>query len=237
MTPVLGELVGRGVSSDVHAWTEGTVIKLFRPRFEALAAVEHERSAAIHAAGAPCPAVHAMVRVDGRTGVVFDRLGGPSLLGERGAAATLARLHVELHDLPAPQVPQLSETLASWGIDGTEPGASLFHGDLHPGNVLRHGDRWQVIDWSNGHLAPPAADVACSVLAIGYRGVRAADASIEVHRRRLRAAERYLDTYRALRPSALHDLPTWLTTIGRILLEREPDLAFADEMTSRWIGG
>jgi hypothetical protein len=235
MTPVLGELIGRGASSEVYAWTPETVVKLFVPRFEALAAVEHERARAIHAAGAPCPAVHGMVEVDGRAGVVFDRLAGPSLLAQRGAASTLAHLHAELHDLPSPALPQLADTLTSWGVAGMDAGDSLFHGDLHPGNVLRHGDRWQVIDWSNGHLAPPAADVACSVLAIGYRGLREAAASLEVHRHRVRAAERYLDTYRTLRPAALLDLPRWLTTIGRILLAREPDTAFADELTARWI--
>jgi Ser/Thr protein kinase RdoA (MazF antagonist) len=147
----------------------------------------------------------------------------------------LAHLHVELHELPAPELPQLNDTLAAWGITGTEPGRSLFHGDFHPGNVLRHEGRWQVIDWSNGHLASPAADVACSVLAIAYRGLRGADASLDAHRRRGRAAERYLDTYRTLRPTALRDLPMWLATIGRLLLSQEPDTAFADELTSRWI--
>jgi aminoglycoside phosphotransferase (APT) family kinase protein len=111
----------------------------------------------------------------------------------------------------------------------------LFHGDLHPGNVLRHVDRWFVIDWSNGHLAPPAADVACSVLSIGYRGMRRPHASVDLHRRRVRAAERYLVTYRELRPHALADLPVWLSTLGRLLLEREPDMAFAGEMSARWI--
>jgi hypothetical protein len=61
------------------------------------------------------------------------------------------------------------------------------------------------------------------------------DASLDVHRRRVRAAERCLDTYRTLRPAALRDLPTWLTTIGRLVLAQEPDTAFADELTSRWI--
>jgi hypothetical protein len=211
------------------------VVKLFAPQFETLANVEFERARAIRAAGAPCPAVHGMVEVDGRTGVVFDRLAGPSLLAQRGAAFTLAHLQADLHDLPSPVLPQLADTLASWGLDGIEPGRSLFHGDLHPGNVLRHEDGWQVIDWSNGHLAPPAADVACSVLAIGYRGLRGADASLDVHRRRVRAAERYLDAYRALRPAALLNLPMWLMTIGRLLLAQEPDTAFADELTTRWI--
>ncbi len=176
-----------------------------------------------------------MVDVDGRTGVILDRLTGPALIFERGAAATLAHLHVELHDLPPPALPQLADTLSSWGIGGMETGRSLFHGDLHPANVLFNQGRWQVIDWSNGHLAPPAADVACSALSIGYRGLFGPDASLDWHRRRVRAAERYLDTYRALRPEALTDLPMWLSTIGRLLLAREPDTAFADDLTARWI--
>jgi hypothetical protein len=231
----LGELIGRGASSEVYAWSADTVVKLFVPRFEELAVVEFERSRAIHAAGGPCPAVHELVEVDGRLGVIFDRLTGPCLIFERGAAATLAHLHAELHDLPPPELPQLADTLSSWGIAGMEPGGSLFHGDLHPANVLLHQGRWLVIDWSNGHLAPPAADVACSVLSIGYRGMRGPDASLDRHHRRVRAAERYLETYRILRPEALADLPSWLSTIGRLLLAREPDTAFADDLKARWI--
>jgi aminoglycoside phosphotransferase (APT) family kinase protein len=111
----------------------------------------------------------------------------------------------------------------------------VFHGDLHPANVVFDQGRSRVIDWSNGHLAPPSADVACSVLSIGYRGMRGLGASVAWHRRRVRAAERYLDTYRALRPEALADLPMWLSTIGRLLLATEPDTAFADELAARWI--
>jgi hypothetical protein len=37
MAPALAELVGQGVTSEVDAWTE-TVVRLFAPRFEVLAA-------------------------------------------------------------------------------------------------------------------------------------------------------------------------------------------------------
>jgi hypothetical protein len=91
----VGELIGRGASSEVYAWTADTVIELFVPHFEALAAVEFERTRVIRAAKAPCPGVHEMVEVDGRAGVVFDRLAGPALLAKGGAAAALAHLHAE----------------------------------------------------------------------------------------------------------------------------------------------
>jgi hypothetical protein len=77
--------------------------------------------------------------------------------------------------------------------------------------------------------------VARSVLSIGYRGMRGPAVSADMHRLRVRAAERYLDTYRTLRPEALADLPLWLSTIGQLLLAREPDTAFAEELTARWI--
>jgi hypothetical protein len=234
VAPVLGELIGRGVTSDVHAWRAGTVVKVFSPRFAALADVQHDRARRVHAAGAPCPRVHELTDVGGRPGVVFDRLDGPSLLAERGAAEELAHVHVALHELSAPDLPQMADTLAAHGIGDMPTGHSLFHGDLHPGNVLRHAGRWHVIDWSNAHLAPPAADVACSVVSIGYRGAHGPDASVEVHRRRVQAAERYLDAYRTLRPAELDDIGPWIGVIGRLLIAQEPDLAFADELANRW---
>jgi hypothetical protein len=65
------------------------VVKLFVPAFAPLAAAEFERSRSVHAAGAPCPAVHEMVEVDGRIGIVFERLAGPPLIFGRGAAGLL----------------------------------------------------------------------------------------------------------------------------------------------------
>src|SRR6185503_1171948 len=85
----LGELIGQGVSSEVYAWTPGTVAKLFRPQFRALAGVEYERARGAHAAGASCPAVHELIDVGGRPGVVFDRLDGPSLFAERHSVTEL----------------------------------------------------------------------------------------------------------------------------------------------------
>ena len=239
MSTALGDELGRGVSSRVYAWGDGRVVKVFEPEFASLAPTEAERAAAVHRAGVPSPAVHGSVDVDGRVGIVFDRLDGPSAMREPGAGELVARLHVAVHDVDvgaADGLPQLADTLSGMGAPGLRAGHAVFHGDFHPGNVMRHRGTWTVIDWSNAHLAPPAADVACSVLAIGFRGLRDdhPDAARH-HRRRLRVADEYLATYRALRPSAVEDLLVWTTVIGRLLLEREPAIAYADELRARWI--
>jgi hypothetical protein len=201
------------------------VIKLFKPGFEDQARVEAVRASAVHEAGVPSPAVHELITVDDRLGLVFDRADGPWALDWPDAATITARLHADIHDLTAPtELPRLVDTLADLGIDGLPDGDRIFHGDFHPGNVLAHEDRWLVVDWSNAHRAPPAADVACSVLAIGYRGLRDGP-----------SAARHLQRYATLRPGSLDDLIVWTTAIGSLLLEREPETAFADELRSRWI--
>ena len=232
----LGEQLGRGGTSDVYAWGPGLAIKVFKRGLEDLARMELERATVVHDAGAPSPAVHDLVTIDDRLGIVFDRAEGPWALEWPDAATITARLHADIHDLTAPtELPRLLDTLADLGIDGLPDGDRIFHGDFHPGNVLAHHDHWLVVDWSNAHRAPPVADVACSVLAIGYRGLRNGPSAARAHQRRQRAADTYLERYATLRPDSLDGLIGWTTAIGTLLLEREPETAYADELRSRWI--
>jgi Ser/Thr protein kinase RdoA (MazF antagonist) len=211
-------------------------IKIFKQGLEDLARVEAARASSIHAAGVPSPTVHGLITVGDRSCVVFDRLDGPWALDWPDAASITARVQAEIHDIAAPNdLPRLTDTLADLGIHGLPDGDRIFHGDLHPGNVLAHDGKWAVIDWSNGHRASPAADVACSVLAIGYRGLRDGPAAEHAHARRIRAADDYLERYSKLRPGTLDDLRLWTTTIGTLLLDREPETAFADALRRQWI--
>src|SRR5581483_1674225 len=75
-------LVGKGYCSDVYAWGEGRVLKLFHGRdTDEQARREFTATRAVHAAGLPAPATYEVVEVDGRSGVVFERVDGVSLLG------------------------------------------------------------------------------------------------------------------------------------------------------------
>src|SRR3954464_8532949 len=76
------ELVGKGFCSGVYAWGEGRVLKLFhgwvaRDRADR----EFAATRAVHAAGLPAPSAYELVAVEGRYGIVFERIDGVSLLG------------------------------------------------------------------------------------------------------------------------------------------------------------
>jgi hypothetical protein len=104
--------------------------------------------------GFPVPRVE---RAEGPD-IAMERVDGPTMLADiarrpwtmAGHAATLARLHHQLHDIAAP--PWLSRRLGD--------GNALIHLDLHPDNVLLGANGPVVIDWPNAAAGAGAADVA-----------------------------------------------------------------------------
>ncbi|HEY0376693.1 MAG TPA: hypothetical protein VGC87_07030, partial [Pyrinomonadaceae bacterium] len=76
----LGEKIGEGAYSDVHAWAPGQVLKLFKAGFSQRASWwEARMTRAALAAGAPVPAVFEEVTLEGRFGIALQRLDGPTL--------------------------------------------------------------------------------------------------------------------------------------------------------------
>src|SRR5215510_3200501 len=76
----LGEKIGEGAFSEAYAWAPGQVVKLFKPGVSRLM-LRHEARMlrAVHAAGVPVPEVFGEVTLDGRFGIVLQRLDGPTL--------------------------------------------------------------------------------------------------------------------------------------------------------------
>ena len=73
-------LVDKGFTSEVFAWGEGRVLKLFHKWVPAYKVErEYKVTQALHAAGFPAPATYERVAVQGRLGIVFERVEGLSL--------------------------------------------------------------------------------------------------------------------------------------------------------------
>jgi aminoglycoside phosphotransferase (APT) family kinase protein len=188
----VGELTGHarlaeGREAEIFEWADGTVLRLARD--PASGARTEQAAAAMRlaaAAGVPVPQVHEVVMIDGRPGIVMERVEGVDLLTDLGrrpwrlatAASLLATLQHRIHERRAPGdlrelredvrerigradalEPRL-ERFALATLDRLASGDQLCHGDYHPGNVLLAPGGPVVIDWSNVTRGHPAADVA-----------------------------------------------------------------------------
>jgi tRNA A-37 threonylcarbamoyl transferase component Bud32 len=185
----LGEKIGEGVFSDVHAWAPGQVVKLLRDGVPRRVAWEARMTRAAFAAGAPAPEVFGEVTLEGRFGIVLSRLDGPTLaqLSRTGAMTSeqvgsiLATLAITVHKTPPPaevlflrdwmdhslrgsgdRIPKHIAAGILTLIDRLPPGDGLCHCDLHPGNVIMTADGPRLIDWFGMVRAAAALDLGVS---------------------------------------------------------------------------
>lgn len=188
--------IAEGRTAEIYAYGAGRILKLLRPGFPpGLIQQEQFITTAIVQAGIAAPKIYGVTEVDGRPGIIYQRIDGPSLLGVmeqqplrlRQHAALLARLHADLHTHSYPNAPQgttrqkhilarqiqaaqvLPEAVRSAVLALLErlpDGDTLCHNDFHPLNVLMGPDGPVTIDWESLSLGSPCADVARSSLTI-----------------------------------------------------------------------
>ena len=235
--PSLGRLLASGAEADVHEHGPGRVLKLWRdPAVTTRAAEEARRTALLAGAGVRVAAVHAEVVVDGRQGLVLDRLDGVDLarqLAQRpwavdAVARQLAAVQLELHVRPAPDglpdlvdqlvgrlapLPPELRRLTERRVAALPPGDRLLHGNLHLANAVS-GDAGPVlVDWGDVARAAAVAEVAHTLVRYRLAKLRArASAPVRAlsgpGRALLRA--RYLHHYDRARPVDRGELAAWV---------------------------
>lgn len=238
--------LARGRTADVYAWDDGWVLKLFHdwfPRED----IEYEARIGrlVHAGGLPVPVVGEIIEVDGRHGLTYERLAGPSMMEALGRspwravgyARRLATLHARMHALESvPQLPlqhqrlesklrsaeALPERLRSAALSALQTmpaGDRLCHGDLHPGNVLLTANGDIVIDWIGATRGIPLADVArTTILTLG------AAASEQIPNPFLKLFASIFDAayrraYFRLRPGGQREYRRWMPIIAAARLD------------------
>ena len=183
----LGEKIGEGAYSEAYAWAPGQIVKLFKPGLpRRMPWFEVHMIRAVLAAGVPVPEVFGELTLDGRFGIVMQRLDGPTLwhLSRTGAVtfeqagAIVAALAMSLHKTsPPPEVLSMREYMESelrhddgkvpkhvatdilTLIDRLSTGGGLCHCDLSPGNVIMTAEGPKLVDWTFAMREPAALDL------------------------------------------------------------------------------
>lgn len=232
--------VAEGREAELFAWGDGTILRLLRKR-EGELQLQWEAAAmeAARSRGVAVPEVHETTSVEGRPGLVMERVDGPDLLtlvGRRPwrlfwAAGLSGELHAALHGVEAPtQMPPLRERvrarirptdrlperlaeLALSALDELRDGEALCHGDFHPANIISGREGPALIDWTNVARGAPEADVARTLIMLRM-GVPPPGTSVVVRGlalvgRRL-LTDAYLRAYRRSRELDMGLVERWM---------------------------
>ncbi len=244
--PPLDKPIALGRTAKVYAWEDGKILKLLH-NWVHPGNADHELRLAriVQASGLPVPAVFDIVEVDGRRGLVYERVDGPSMLDAMGKnpqktrhyLRQLAGLHFNMHTHSVPELPSQRERL-QWKIEHAKPlpqelkaaalqaleslpdGNRLCHGDFHPGNILLTTRGPIIIDWIDASRGNPLADVARTYLLFSTARLP----GFSVLALLLRIANRwmlnqYLQSYFASQPSERNDLKAWLPVVAAARME------------------
>ncbi|AWN38247.1 phosphotransferase family protein [Methylobacterium radiodurans] len=193
LAPDPAHRLGIGRSAEVFADAPGRVLKLFVEGSDPEAIAAEFRAARLaHGQGLPAPRAHAVVAHGARTGILFDRVEGRSLLrhcgmrpdrvmlGFRSLALLQRRIHARsgagLPDQRAvlregivrARISEGARTAALARLERLPGGEALCHGDLHPENVLVTPGGWRVVDWQKAVAGHPAADAARTAMLIRF---------------------------------------------------------------------
>lgn len=188
-----GPRIGFGRSSEVFEYVSRQVLKLYRIPWEPAAVLnEFEATKLAWTLGLPVPEPVRIIEEDGRTGIVFERLEGRSVMRRFArdpirlliVLRRMARLQHRIHACDAPHLPSQQEMLrgqiararvsarvkrsALAVLDRLPDGTSLCHGDLHPENVICTPQGLHVVDWQKARAGNPSADVARTALILRH---------------------------------------------------------------------
>jgi uncharacterized protein (TIGR02172 family) len=247
-----GPCIGVGRTAEIYAWGDRQILKLYRANMPRERVYHEARIGRIVAeAGLLAPAIGDTVEVDGRLGIIYERIAGPPMLDTlarrpwswRRLARQFAEVHVAMHncvrsELPAQRqgfvraivyAPRLDDTVRQHvlaALDQMPDGESVCHGDYHPANLILSPRGPIVIDWMTACHGNAVADVARTVLML-RTAVLPEDMPLaqRVMTQLLRQAflSAYLRAYRALRPLSEDDIEAWLPILAAARLSEGID--------------
>jgi uncharacterized protein (TIGR02172 family) len=234
-----GSLIGSGRTAEVYAWGEECILKLYQDWMPSIS-VEWEFRITRRAreAGLPVPAAEEILQVDGRQGIVFERVRGISMLADLVArpgailsiSRILAELHARMHACMLPPDTYSQRQQIERGIDLAKglseaekqairdilaclpDGNAVCHGDFHPDNVIMTDHGPVIIDWMTGTRGHPLGDVARTALLFQTGGLPPGlsfPMRLMINASRRLIYSTYMRRYLQIHPVSRSDIDAW----------------------------
>ena len=248
-----GPLIGAGRTAEIFAWGDDRVLKLFMDWCpHSWIETEERFSRVVYESGLSAPEVEGLIEVDGRKGIIFERVKGGSMLDEMrsdpngflGYAEILGELHASIHSQEIPGIPSLrnmmegdirnvkmlpkeDRTRVLQVLNQMKDGTTLCHYDFHPMNVIMSLHGPVIIDWMTARQGNPHADIARTLSILQSPIARPIFQSPEpagsLDARAKSFIDRYLARYREIRKISLKEIKAWrLPTAAARLNENIP---------------
>lgn len=169
------KLIATGNTAEVFDMEDGTVCKLFKQGYNKDSIqLEINNTKIINKTSLNTPKYFKQIEIEDRTGVIYSKIEGTSLLKESENCQTPEQITALLQDLTNLQK-QLHTNTTTEGIsfkdylsffnckniDSLPEGNIICHGDFHPGNIIRTAENKLVlIDFMNVCRGPKEYDIA-----------------------------------------------------------------------------
>lgn len=243
-----GKLLGKGMTAEVYKWGSSRVLKLFFDGYgDDRIQYEAKIGDIVHEAGVPSPCIFDIIEVNGRKGIVFQRIFGKTLSKHIEVkpwkicyyAKQMAGLHYKIHKYSADRLPSQKERLAikirhSSKILGDKGkrileymeslpnGNSICHGDIHFNNIIVSEKGLVAVDWNSACKGNPSGDVArtCLMIISPPSSFGALDITniLSYYTRRL-ICSAYLHEYIRLAKIRLEDIDAWILPVAAAKLK------------------
>ncbi|MDK2951870.1 MAG: hypothetical protein PWQ77_1535 [Kosmotogales bacterium] len=243
-------VISKGRTAEIYRLDGKKVLKLFYQDFPlSEVELEYENNLQIQSTGLKIPEAFELYKINGRYGIVYEKISGNSMLMEMFSNTEkiseymriLAEVHSEIHkntvdkltshderlkrdiyESPVLSVPEKDRLLMKLK-EATHKG-NLCHGDFHPDNVIISEEGPVVIDWITAAKGNPVADIARTVILIAVSEPvdNFGNTEIKEDLRKFLCRE-YVNGYEKICPFPRDDLFFWIPIVaGARLNENVP---------------
>jgi Predicted aminoglycoside phosphotransferase len=188
-----GKMIGKGMTAEVYEWGRDKVLKLYFERYgDERIYYDTEIGHIVHEAGVVSPAIFDIIELDGRKGVILERVHGNSLTKKiefepwklDHYIKKFARAQYGIHKCSAEGLPtqrerfeyKINRSYELLGdkvkrimeyVESLPDGNNICHGDYHLSNIIVTSNGLVPIDWAGAYKGSPLGDVARTCLMIG----------------------------------------------------------------------